>query len=467
MAQASKETLHVADGPASLLEGRSGARHIWLPLLAASAASTAVVLLRWFLTRRDPSVLTQLHQQKPAHSAADKIENEEIVEVPTVCVMGEDADNSCTESVPDLSSTTAEIHLSEQVVAAMPVSAPLPPAPVVVASVGVQQETEQHEIGLDHHNPATQAPATTSEEKISAAAHTYDHGYSRWDKLDVEGMLEATGDDTGSQPEAPFVENALVEPVSLPAQEECAEVVDPKCDERDNEIARQVLDHLEQQVANGSELADESEWLNHVVQNRIKCFSDKVETKRIERLLTGDTVQLDKLGLDCFDARIVGSCLFDRNRKAAFVNLNGNTGIGPKGTEHLACLLRQPHPRLNALFLSGCRLGDAGLALLAKALPGHSSLEILEVRHNSASDLTAHAFAEALGSNDSLESLYLNNDAWVTDESRNLITDEGAWALAFAMVDRKAVFKVRLGCNLVSSEAQEKIKDVLGRKMLF
>merc|ERR1712046_228485 len=64
---------------------------------------------------------------------------------------------------------------------------------------------------------------------------------------------------------------------------------DPKQEQRDREVAQQVLDHLEQEVAYGSSSTNDSEWHNHIVQHHIKSFSEKLESKRIERMLTGDT----------------------------------------------------------------------------------------------------------------------------------------------------------------------------------
>lgn len=482
-------------------------RMIWAPLAFATAASTAALVVRWFLTRKrlcaSASLLDSSVEPAVQALAEESTSPErEGLDMSTVSVERDSLDAAATVKSTDAGEISVE---RDSLDAASTVKSADAGEKVSDATVKeVTDATEGAEWSCVEVSEATEAtvklqknadepeeqraerPPVSSTSK-SAAAHTYDKGYARWEKLNVDDLLKEDDDDAPFIPEdfetgaaeaaRPAGDVGLVEQSASHAAPSAVstnsgiEEVDPREEEREKSIARQVLDHLEQQVAYGSDDAIsstcEGDWHNLTVQNRIKSFTEKLDSKQVKRLFAADMVIMDKLGLNSFDALVVSSCLLERNRKVTFLNLNSNPEIGFIGAQHLASVLRQPHPKLNALSLSGCRLGDQGIAALVKALPVHNSIEILELRQNCASDTAAHCLAEIIERNESLESVYLNNDTWSKEEARNHISDGGAWALAFAMVERRAPLKVRLGLNAVTPNTQKKIQDVLGRKIIF
>lgn len=219
-----------------------------------------------------------------------------------------------------------------------------------------------------------------------------------------------------------------------------------------------------------------------VVARRLEVLSQKLESKRVQRLLSSDSAPLEGLDLDAADALVVSRAA-RRNPRLQLLNLNSNRALWPQGAAHLAEELlsasasslpdRLPPSveggttALTALFVSGCGLGDAGLRHLARALPANRHLRILEARNNAAGDVAAEAFAEALGKNATLESLYLNNDPWCRSERRNRIGDAGARALALALRARSAPLKVSLAENAVSGAVQDELRTALGRRLVF
>lgn len=198
----------------------------------------------------------------------------------------------------------------------------------------------------------------------------------------------------------------------------------------------------------------------------------KPDAQVLEQLERLDAEQLDDGNLHEWDhggiVQRKAEAFVAKNPRLDFLNLNGNASLCHGGSRHLAELLSDgPQGGLRSLFLSDCALGDGGIRWLAGSLRANRCLQILELRHNSATAIAAEALADALRENPSLESLYLNNDQWAREEQRNCVGDEGAWALAFMMVDRSAALKVSLQGNGISEQVQGSIRDILGRKMRF
>jgi Ran GTPase-activating protein (RanGAP) involved in mRNA processing and transport len=144
--------------------------------------------------------------------------------------------------------------------------------------------------------------------------------------------------------------------------------------------------------------------------------------------------------------------------------------IGPEGGKWFALLL-QVDGLLSCLDLRCNRLGDAGLASLAAALPGNRRLQKLVLYDNGAQHAGCAALFAALHRNTALESLDLSaNDlgAVPTMESlkallihnralRNLflwgtqLTNEGAIALAEGLAENKTALRLELRNNVITA----------------
>merc|ERR1712190_288061 len=132
--------------------------------------------------------------------------------------------------------------------------------------------------------------------------------------------------------------------------------------------------------------------------------------------------------------------------------------IGHQGASHLAELLIWGDLKLTMLLASGCSLGDEGIIAVAEALKRNTSLKVLELRNNEATDVAATSLAGAIRENNILESLYLGNDPWTRLERRNQITNVGTRTLVDAMVVEGGLLKVRLEGNEVSELMKERAR---------
>ncbi|CAE8709129.1 unnamed protein product [Polarella glacialis] len=207
--------------------------------------------------------------------------------------------------------------------------------------------------------------------------------------------------------------------------------------------------------------------LSALVADRVSSFTTRVRSTVVDRLLRSDTVLLDKVGLDPFETLVICRAVYVRNPQMQFLTLNGNRDIGPDGARHVAKLLSEPGQQLLSLLMADCSLKDEGIRALAEALRENKKLQILDLRQNQATDRAAEYLSQAVSQNCSLESLYLNNDTWTSEERGNCIGDIGAWLLAMAVADRSKVLRLSLQGNLVSESARDKIKGILGRCIRF
>jgi hypothetical protein len=118
--------------------------------------------------------------------------------------------------------------------------------------------------------------------------------------------------------------------------------------------------------------------------------------------------------------------------RLAALDLSSNAGIGVDACVAFAhALAASPHhhagappPRLRALSLGGCGVGDAGARVLGDALPACTSLALLSLFSAGIGDAGAAALAAGLARNASLTSLCLFGNA---------VRDAGAAALATAL----------------------------------
>lgn len=227
-----------------------------------------------------------------------------------------------------------------------------------------------------------------------------------------------------------------------------------------------VVDQLEN-LSNESEANTGEAYAGDPVQHRLASLREKVPFRKLCKLFEGDTVLLEKVNLDVFETRVACTALRRRRPRLELLSLNGNRALG-EGLTHVAQLCAAGRGPAS-LMVSDCGLGDEGFRILAGVLAsgGCTQLKLLEVRNNSCTDVGVEALADALGRNSSLESLYLNNDAWCKDEYRNRVAFKGAWALARTVAEREAPLKVSLVGNEVPEETQREIKGALGRKIRF
>lgn len=231
------------------------------------------------------------------------------------------------------------------------------------------------------------------------------------------------------------------------------------------DIIIEQLEHVDSDLPGSSAALDYD--LDGTVRRKYNQFNDKVNGKKIRQLLQGERVLLDRLDLDEFDTRIIARTLRNKNPKMEHLDLNSNRRLGPDGVNHLCEHVLTKNCNLTALFLSGCGLGDTGVVVLAEAIKINSSLEILELRHNTISHEAAPALAEALLENETLESLFLSNDQWCDASRQNCLGDVGVLVLADAVKERSRKLKVALQRNGISAETQAQVQQNLGRQFRF
>jgi len=219
-----------------------------------------------------------------------------------------------------------------------------------------------------------------------------------------------------------------------------------------DQIAEWVTEQLVHSVSlkqEGSSTAAQYDLTGHVMQ-RATLFQTRVPEKQIEKLLDlGKYMHLDRLAIDDFDTLVIARICRFINPGISLLDLNSNPEIKDAGASHLVRHVIS-HTPLKSLFLSSCGLTSTGLVDLAASLTKNKDMQILELRKNQITDEGAEALAEALIANMHPRpiSVFL---------SGNLVTDSGALSLAKASIYRDDLKVWLMDSPGISSEAKEEI----------
>ena len=179
------------------------------------------------------------------------------------------------------------------------------------------------------------------------------------------------------------------------------------------ETADQVIEALEHRVL---QLPGEAIALQYdpsgVVREHTKPLLQKCGARLLSKFFDAEakSFHLDNMGLTDFDFLVVARLArFHAQGELEFLNLNNNAG-GDLGADAIADhVVRHGRGKLRSLFLSNNGISDAGLRRLAREIQTSNSIKILELRKNAITDLgVEQSLAPMLRANKSLQAVFLN-----------------------------------------------------------
>jgi len=163
------------------------------------------------------------------------------------------------------------------------------------------------------------------------------------------------------------------------------------------------------------------------------------KNKSVKKLnLKGNNLREEGLRL------IVTAILENRQNSVSLLEVSGNS-IGPEGAKQAARLISEH--KIVEFFCGGNNLGDDGVATVAKALPGNTTLKILSLELNLISNVGAKAAAKSLSE---AKTLVLDT----LDLSYNRIGVEGAVTL------RQALDTTRIASVKFDGNGLTEVKDL-------